>query len=171
MDAIGNTTKALTKGLAIATAVLAAVSLFRSFIDEAHLGAIGVQINMPTVFVGLMIGGAVPFLFSSFAIKAVTRAAYQVVFEVRRQFREHPGIMDYTEKPDYSRCVDIVTASAQRELLGPGILAVFAPLMVGFGLGRRRARRLPRRHHPHRPVDGGLHVECGRQLGQCQEES
>jgi K(+)-stimulated pyrophosphate-energized sodium pump len=134
MDAIGNTTKALTKGLAIATAVLAAVSLFRSFIDEARLGAIGVQINMPTVFVGLMIGGAVPFLFSSFAIKAVTRAAYQVVFEVRRQFREHPGIMDYTEKPDYSRCVDIVTASAQRELLGPGILAVFAPLMVGFGL-------------------------------------
>ncbi|HVN28292.1 MAG TPA: sodium-translocating pyrophosphatase [Candidatus Binataceae bacterium] len=134
MDAIGNTTKALTKGLAIATAVLAAVSLFRSFIDEAHLGALGVQINMPTVFVGLMIGGAVPFLFSSFAIKAVSRAAYQVVFEVRRQFREHPGIMDYTEKPDYSRCVDIVTASAQRELLGPGILAVFAPLMVGFGL-------------------------------------
>ena len=134
MDAIGNTTKALTKGLAIATAVLAAVSLFRSFIDEAHLGAIGVQINMPTVFVGLMIGGAVPFLFSAFAIKAVSRAAYQVVFEVRRQFREHPGIMDYTEKPDYSRCVDIVTASAQKELLGPGILAVFAPLMVGFGL-------------------------------------
>ncbi len=134
MDAIGNTTKALTKGLAIATAVLAAVSLFRSFIDEAHLGTLGVQINMPTVFVGLMIGGAVPFLFSSFAIKAVSRAAFQVVFEVRRQFREHPGIMDYTEKPDYSRCVDIVTASAQKELLGPGILAVFAPLMVGFGL-------------------------------------
>ncbi len=135
MDAIGNTTKALTKGLAIATAVLAAVSLFRSFIDEAHLGAIGVQINMPTVFVGLMIGGAVPFLFSSFAIKAVSRAAFQVVVEVRRQFREHPGIMEYKEKPDYERCVDIVTASAQKELLGPGILAVFAPLLVGFGLG------------------------------------
>ncbi len=135
MDAIGNTTKALTKGLAIATAVIAAVSLFRSFIDEAHLGAIGVQINMPTVFVGLMIGGAVPFLFSSFAIKAVSRAAFQVVVEVRRQFREHPGIMEYKEKPDYSRCVDIVTATAQKELLGPGILAVFAPLLVGFGLG------------------------------------
>ena len=135
MDAIGNTTKALTKGLAIATAVIAAVSLFRSFIDEAHLGAIGVQINMPTVFVGLMIGGAVPFLFSSFAIKAVSRAAYQVVFEVRRQFREHPGIMEGKELPDYARCVDIVTASAQKELLGPGILAVFAPLLVGFGLG------------------------------------
>jgi K(+)-stimulated pyrophosphate-energized sodium pump len=135
MDAIGNTTKALTKGLAIATAVLAAVSLFRSYIDEAHLGLLGVQLNMPTVFVGLMIGGAVPFLFSSFAIKAVGRSAYQVVLEVRRQFREHPGIMDYKEKPDYARCVDIVTASAQKELLGPGILAIFAPLLVGFGLG------------------------------------
>ncbi|HEV3114250.1 MAG TPA: sodium-translocating pyrophosphatase [Candidatus Binataceae bacterium] len=135
MDAIGNTTKALTKGLAIATAVLAAVSLFRSFIDEAHLGDIGVQINTPTVFVGLLIGGAVPFLFSSFAIKAVGRAAYQVVVEVRRQFREHPGIMEYKEKPDYSRCVEIVTATAQKELLSPGILAIFAPLLVGFGLG------------------------------------
>jgi K(+)-stimulated pyrophosphate-energized sodium pump len=135
MDAIGNTTKALTKGLAIATAVIAAVSLFRSFIDEAHLGAVGVQVNMPTVFVGLMIGGAVPFLFSSFAIKAVSRAAFQVVFEVRRQLREHPGIMEGKEKPDYGRCVDIVTSTAQKELLGPGILAVFAPLLVGFGLG------------------------------------
>ncbi|MGB0061183.1 sodium/proton-translocating pyrophosphatase, partial [Candidatus Binatus sp.] len=135
MDAIGNTTKALTKGLAIATAVLAAVSLFRSFIDEAHLGSIGVQINMPTVFVGLMIGGAVPFLFSSFAIKAVSRAAYQIVFEVRRQLREHPGIMEGKELPDYSACVDIVTAASQKELLGPGILAIFSPLLVGFGLG------------------------------------
>src|SRR5580704_3080181 len=135
MDAIGNTTKALTKGLAIATAVLAAVSLFRSFIDEAHLGAIGVQINMPTVFVGMMIGGAVPFLFSAFAIKAVSRAAYQIVFEVRRQLREHPGIMRGEELPDYGACVDIVTAASQKELLGPGILAIFSPLLVGFGLG------------------------------------
>jgi K(+)-stimulated pyrophosphate-energized sodium pump len=135
MDAIGNTTKALTKGLAIATAVIAAVSLFRSFIDEAHLGLLGVQVNSPTVFVGLLIGGAVPFLFSSFAIKAVGRAAYQVVFEVRRQFREHPGIMEGKELPDYETCVDIVTATAQKELLSPAILAVFAPLLVGFGLG------------------------------------
>jgi K(+)-stimulated pyrophosphate-energized sodium pump len=135
MDAIGNTTKALTKGLAIATAVIAAVSLFRSFIDEAHLGTLGVQLNAPTVFVGLLIGGAVPFLFSSFAIKAVGRAAYQVVFEVRRQFREHPGIMEGKELPDYGTCVDIVTATAQKELLSPAILAVFAPLLVGFGLG------------------------------------
>jgi K(+)-stimulated pyrophosphate-energized sodium pump len=135
MDAIGNTTKALTKGLAIATAVIAAVSLFRSFIDEAQLGNIGVQINAPNVFVGLLIGAAVPFLFSSFAIKAVGRSAYQVVFEVRRQFREHPGIMEGKELPEYGRCVDIVTASAQKELLSPAILAIFAPLLVGFGLG------------------------------------
>ena len=111
MDAIGNTTKALTKGLAIATAVIAAVALFRSFMTRRISALLGVQINMPTVFVGLLIGGAVPFLFSSFAINAVSRAAYQVVFEVRRQFREHPGIMEYKEKPDYARCVDIVTAS------------------------------------------------------------
>ena len=135
MDAIGNTTKALTKGLAIASAVIAAVSLFRSFIDEAPLGELGVQINAPIVFVGLLIGAAVPFLFSSFAIKAVSRSAYQVVFEVRRQFREHPGIMAGTELPDYEKCVDIVTASAQKELLSPAILAIFAPLLVGFGLG------------------------------------
>jgi K(+)-stimulated pyrophosphate-energized sodium pump len=135
MDAIGNTTKALTKGLAIATAVIAAVSLFRSFIDEAHLLAGGIQINLPTVFVGLIIGGAVPFLFSAFALKAVGRAAFGVVEEVRRQFREKPGIMTYKEKPDYGKCVDIVTAMAQKELLGPAILAVFSPILVGFALG------------------------------------
>ncbi|MFC1522473.1 sodium-translocating pyrophosphatase [Elusimicrobiota bacterium] len=135
MDAIGNTTKALTKGLAIATAVIAAVSLFRSFIDEAHLTAIGIQVNMPLVFVGLLIGGSVPFLFSSFAIKAVGRAAALIVEEVRRQFREKPGIMTFKEKPDYGACVNIVTAAAQRELIAPAILAVGAPIAVGFGLG------------------------------------
>ncbi len=135
MDAIGNTTKALTKGLAIATAVIAAVSLFRSFIDEAHLFETGIQINLPEVFVGLILGGAVPFLFSAFAIKAVGRAAFGVVEEVRRQFREKPGIMTFKEKPDYGRCVDIVTGMAQKELLGPAILAIFSPILVGFALG------------------------------------
>jgi K(+)-stimulated pyrophosphate-energized sodium pump len=135
LDAIGNTTKALTKGLAIATAVIAAISLFRSFIDESRLQGLGIQVNLPSVFVGLLIGGAVPFLFSSFALKAVGRASYQVVEEVRRQFREKPGILDWKEKPDYGRCVDIVTATAQKELLGPGILAIFAPLLVAFTLG------------------------------------
>ncbi len=135
LDAIGNTTKALTKGLAIATAVIAAISLFRSFIDETQLAHIGIQVNMPMVFVGLLIGGAVPFLFSSFAIKAVGRAAFMVVEEVRRQFKEKPGIMKGTDKPDYGTCVSIVTAAAQKELLGPGILAVATPILVGFTLG------------------------------------
>jgi len=135
LDAIGNTTKALTKGLAVATAVIAAVSLFRSFIDEARLFNVGIQINIPQVFVGLLIGGAVPFLFSSFALKAVGRAAHQIVEEVRRQFREKPGIMEWKEKPDYGRCVSIVTATAQKELIGPGILGIFTPILVAFALG------------------------------------
>lgn len=135
LDAIGNTTKALTKGLAIATAVLAAISLFRSFVDEARLAEIGIQINFPLVFVGLLIGGSVPFLFSSFAIKAVGRAAFGVVEEVRRQFREHPGIMEGKEKPEYGRCVSIVTSAAQKELLGPALLAIATPVLVAFALG------------------------------------
>ncbi len=135
LDAVGNTTKALTKGLAIATAVLAAVSLFRSFIDEAHLMESGIQVNLPEVFVGFLIGGAVPFLFCSFAIQAVSRAAFLLVEEVRRQFREKPGIMEFKEKPDYGRCVEIVTAAAQKELLGPGILSIVSPILVAFAFG------------------------------------
>ena len=135
MDAIGNTTKALTKGLAIATAVIAAISLFRSFIDEAGLARIGIQINLPEVFVGLLIGGAVPFLFSAFALKAVGRAAACVVHEVRDQFRKFPGIMKGTQRPQYAKVVEIVTKEAQKELLGPGLLALGAPIFVAFMLG------------------------------------
>ena len=135
LDAVGNTTKALTKGLAIATAVIAAVSLFRSFIDEARLFETGIQVNLPEVFIGFLIGGAVPFLFSSFAIQAVSRAAFLLVEEVRRQFREKPGIMEYKEKPDYGRCVEIVTAAAQKELLGPAILSIVSPILVAFAFG------------------------------------
>ncbi len=89
----------------------------------------------PKVFIGLLIGGAAPYLFCSFAINAVSRAAFQLVEEVRRQFREIPGIMEGTGKPDYARCVEIATAAAQKELLGPGILAICLPILVGFGLG------------------------------------
>ncbi len=135
LDAVGNTTKALTKGLAIATAVIAAVSLFRSFIDEAHLFEQGIQVNLPEVFIGFLIGGSVPFLFSSFAIQAVSRAAFLLVEEVRRQFREKPGIMEFKEKPDYGRCVEIVTAAAQKELLGPGVLSIVSPILVAFAFG------------------------------------
>ena len=134
LDAVGNTTKALTKGFAIATAVIAAISLFRSFAGEAQLTA-GIPIETPRVFAGLLIGGAVPFLFSSFAIKAVSRAGGLLVEEVRRQFREIPGIMEGTGTPDYDRCVAITTAAAQKELIGPGVLAIATPTLVAFTLG------------------------------------
>ncbi|HEY3249213.1 MAG TPA: sodium-translocating pyrophosphatase [bacterium] len=154
LDQIGNTTKALTKGFAIATAVVAAIALFRSYVDEAQLfvrvadlagaGAsqagellnrVGIQVNLPLVFIGLLIGGAVPFLVSAFLIRAVGRTAFLVVEEVRRQFREFPGIMAGTTRPDYSRAVDIVTRASQRELLGPGIIGIAVPIVVGFALG------------------------------------
>ena len=137
LDAVGNTTKALTKGFAIATAVIAAVALFRSFMTDAGLLEMGIRLEVPEVFIGLLIGGAAPFLFSSFAINAVGRAAVQLIDEVRRQFREDAGIMRGTSKPDYARCVAIVTAAAQKELLGPGIIAIGLPILVGFSLGFR----------------------------------
>ncbi|MDR3708442.1 MAG: sodium-translocating pyrophosphatase [Capsulimonadaceae bacterium] len=133
LDAAGNTTKAITKGFAISTAVIAAVALFRGFISESGLS--GLPIDQPKVFMGLLIGGSAPFLFSSFAINAVARAASKLVLEVRRQFREHPGIMTYDETPDYGRCVEIATSAAQRELLSPGILAICLPILVGYSLG------------------------------------
>jgi len=135
LDAAGNTTKALTKGFAIATAVIAAVALFRSYMADAHLSLAAFSLGEPRVFLGLLIGGAAPFLFCSFAIRAVSRAAFELITEVRRQFKEIPGIMDRTATPDYARCVSIVTAAAQRELLGPGILAICLPILVGFALG------------------------------------
>jgi K(+)-stimulated pyrophosphate-energized sodium pump len=130
LDAIGNSTKAITKGVAIATAVLAATSLFGAFQDAA--GVTNIRVNVPIVLVGLLFGGSVAFLFSSFAIRAVGRTASQVVMEVRKQFRDHPGIMTFTEKPDYSAVVDIVTRSSLRELATPATLAVLAPIIVGF---------------------------------------
>ena len=135
LDSAGNTTKALTKGFAIATAVIAAVALFQGFVTDAGLTARDFSLVSPRVFIGLLVGGAAPFLFCSFAINAVSRAAFQLVEEVRRQFREIPGIMERTAKPDYARCVEIATAAAQKELLGPGILAICLPILVGFGLG------------------------------------
>jgi K(+)-stimulated pyrophosphate-energized sodium pump len=142
LDAVGNTTKAVTKGFAIASAVVAAVALFRSFTSDVDLldpalnfPELGIQVNLPFVFVGLLIGGAMPFLFSSIAIRAVGRAAFQVVEEVRRQFREIPGIMEGKGKPEYGRVVAITTSAAQKELLGPGLLAILSPIIVGFYLG------------------------------------
>ncbi|MER5178918.1 sodium-translocating pyrophosphatase [Streptomyces sp. NPDC002896] len=150
LDAVGNTTKAITKGIAIATAVLAASALFGSYRDAIVTAAQEVgesvtgrnapmnllmDISQPNNLVGLIAGAAVVFLFSGLAINAVSRSAGAVVYEVRRQFREHPGIMDYTEKPEYGRVVDICTKDALRELATPGLLAVMAPIAIGFTLG------------------------------------
>jgi K(+)-stimulated pyrophosphate-energized sodium pump len=141
LDAVGNTTKAITKGIAIATAVLAATALFGAFRTqvETALGPLArtfsLSIDQPNVLFGLIIGAAVVFFFSGLAIMAVGRAAGRVVYEVRQQFRDHPGIMDYTEKPEYGRVVDICTRDSLRELATPGLLAVLAPIAVGFGFG------------------------------------
>jgi K(+)-stimulated pyrophosphate-energized sodium pump len=164
LDAVGNTTKAITKGIAIATAVLAATALFGSYTDAARTaiadasGALAnattvdqcraagqttvscvrlldFQVITPANLFGLILGAAVVFMFSGLAINAVTRAAGAIVFEVRRQFRDHPGIMDGTEKPEYGRVVDICTRDSLRELATPGLMAAMAPIAVGFGLG------------------------------------
>jgi K(+)-stimulated pyrophosphate-energized sodium pump len=149
LDAVGNTTKAITKGIAIATAVLAATALFGSYltaITEA-VGEVGQSMGdvlpnsflfdvfSPNVLVGIIIGAAVVFMFSGLAVNAVSRAAGAVVFEVRRQFHENPGIMEGTVRPEYGRVVDMVTRDSLRELATPGLLAVLAPIAVGFGLG------------------------------------
>jgi K(+)-stimulated pyrophosphate-energized sodium pump len=153
LDAVGNTTKAITKGIAIATAVLAATALFGSYQDavtealtkvpvryrtgvsQTIVARFDYQIITPSVLVGLLVGAAVVFMFSGLAINAVTRAAGAIVFEVRRQFRTMPGIMAGTQRPEYGRVVDICTRDSLRELATPGLLAALAPVAVGFGLG------------------------------------
>jgi len=149
LDAVGNTTKAITKGIAIATAVLAATALFGSFTDAWETAAreIGIksagelplsfitEIVSPTTLVGALLGASVVFLFSGLAVNAVTRAAGAIIFEVRRQIREIPGIMEGTAKPEYGKVVDICTRDSLRELATPGLLAALTPIIVGFGLG------------------------------------
>ncbi|MBX9246561.1 sodium-translocating pyrophosphatase [Actinotalea ferrariae] len=151
LDAVGNTTKAITKGIAIATAVLAATALFGSYTDAVRqaladigdsldtsgtaLAMISYEVISPITLVGVILGAATVFLFSGLAIDAVTRAAGAIVFEVRRQFRENPGIMTGEVRPEYGKVVDICTRDSLRELATPGLLAAFAPIAVGFGLG------------------------------------
>ena len=151
LDAAGNTTKAITKGIAIATAVLAATALFGSYADAVEVGLskisnpagadgivgsmLSFQVISPITLVGVILGAATVFLFSGLAIDAVTRAAGAIVFEVRRQFRDNPGIMTGDVRPEYGKVVDICTRDSLRELATPGLLAAFAPIAVGFGLG------------------------------------
>ncbi len=149
LDAVGNTTKALTKGYAIASASLAAFLLFSAYIDKVNLilgnqiaaGKEGVElmtaVNLAdvSVFVAAFMGAMLAYFFSSLAIRAVGKTAQTIIVEVRRQFREMPGIMDYTQKPDYARVVDITTAAALREMVAPGLVAVATPILVGLLLG------------------------------------
>ena len=135
LDAVGNTTKALTKGYAIGSAALAAFLLFSAYMDEVHHYGTkleGINIAKPEVFVGGLLGATLVFLFSALAIRAVGKAAYYVINEVRRQFKENPGILQGTSKPDYARCVDIVTVGALKEMILPGLIAVGTPIAVGL---------------------------------------
>ncbi|NLI92820.1 MAG: sodium-translocating pyrophosphatase [Peptococcaceae bacterium] len=134
LDAVGNTTAAVAKGFAIGSAALTALALFNAFAELAHLDKI--DILVPTTIVGLFIGAGLPFLFSAFAMEAVGKAAFDMIAEVRRQFREIPGLMEGKAKPDYAACVDISTRAAIRQMIIPGLLAVGTPVLVGFLLGK-----------------------------------
>ena len=138
LDAVGNTTKAVTKGYAIGSAALAALALFAALKADIHLPnneVLNLNIDNPVVLIGLFIGGMLPFLFSSMCMRAVGKAAFDIVSEVRRQFKEIPGIMEGTGKPEYGKCVDIVTQAALKQMALPAVVAVLAPLIVGFLLG------------------------------------
>ena len=133
LDAVGNTTAAMGKGFAIGSAALTALALFVSYASEVKLSAI--DLLQPDVVIGLLIGGMLPFTFSALTMDSVSKAAYKMIEEVRRQFREIPGIFDGTGKPDYGTCVAISTKAALREMIVPGLLAVVCPLLVGILLG------------------------------------
>jgi K(+)-stimulated pyrophosphate-energized sodium pump len=149
LDAVGNTTKAVTKGYAIGSAGLAAVVLFVSYVEELKevigegaAASVDFSLVNPFVVIGLFIGGMMPFLFAAFCMEAVGKAGGQVVEEVRRQFREKPGIMEGTERPDYARCVRIVTASAQREMLIPAAIPILFPIVTAFIFGVSNGREM-----------------------------
>jgi K(+)-stimulated pyrophosphate-energized sodium pump len=153
LDAVGNTTKAVTKGYAIGSAGLAAVVLFVSYFEELRTAiedaggtfsaeTVNFSLQNPFVVIGLLIGGMMPFLFAAYSMEAVGRAGAAVVEEVRRQFREKPGIMEGTDKPDYARCVRIVTSAAQKEMLIPGLIPIVFPIVVAFIFGVNNGREM-----------------------------
>jgi K(+)-stimulated pyrophosphate-energized sodium pump len=135
LDAVGNTTAAIGKGFAIGSAAMTALALFAAFMQQANISAEGINIADPLVMAGLFLGGMLPFLFSSMAMKAVGEAAMEMIEEVRRQFREIPGLLDGTGKPDTAKCVDISTTAAIKRMVLPGAMAVVTPVVIGFAFG------------------------------------
>jgi K(+)-stimulated pyrophosphate-energized sodium pump len=133
LDAVGNTTAAIGKGFAIGSAAMTALALFAAFSQQANIT--GINISKPLVMAGVFLGGMLPFLFSSMAMSAVGEAAMEMIEEVRRQFREIPGLLEGKAKPDTARCVDISTKAAIKRMILPGALAIFTPVVVGFGMG------------------------------------
>jgi K(+)-stimulated pyrophosphate-energized sodium pump len=135
LDAVGNTTAAIGKGFAIASAAMTALALFAAFMQQSGIAETGIDISKPIVMAGLFIGGMLPFLFSSMAMKAVGDAAMDMIEEVRRQFREIPGLKEGKAEPDSARCVEISTQAALKQMVMPGLLAVLSPVVVGFSMG------------------------------------
>jgi len=136
LDAMGNTTKAYTKAFATASGTVSTVVIFATYGKEVGLDSVSLGFLSPVIIVGLLLGAALPFLFSSLAIGATGKTAYKMVDEVRRQFRENPGIIEGKAKPDYARCVDIGTKNALKQMITPGLLAVASPIAVGLFLGK-----------------------------------
>jgi K(+)-stimulated pyrophosphate-energized sodium pump len=167
LDAVGNTTAATGKGFAIASAALTSLALFAAFVGMAGIDRI--DIYKANVLAGLFVGGMIPFIFSALCIQAVGKAAMDMVQEVRRQFREIPGIMDYTGKPEYEKCVAISTKASIREMMLPGAIALITPVIVGFTFGPEVLGRPACRRYGLRRADGYLPVERRRCVGQCQE--
>ena len=137
LDEVGNTTAAIGKGFAIGAAGLAALAIIAAYIEtvSAHVEGFSLELNNPEVLMGMFLGGIFPFLISAITMRAVGDAAFEMIVEIRRQFKEIPGLMEGTAKPDSGRCIDIATTAALKKMILPGVLAVFAPVVIGFGLG------------------------------------
>ena len=171
LDSLGNTTAAIGKGFAIGSAALTALAMFSAYASaiKAAQPSFSIDLTQPGVVIGMLIGGIVPFVVAAMTMTSVGEAAFDMVEEVRRQFREIPGLMEGTAKPDTARCVDISTQSALRRMLAPGLLVVIVPVAVGFVLGPRGAGRYAGRRSGHGRSHGAHDGKRWRRVGQREE--